>query len=171
MLYAEALANSVDAVVRLILSPSLRRPYQGSGISRRPAVARVRSQACLCEVCGGYNGITTGIPANIPVFSPVIYHSSWYLNPSRGIQIRLVVFNPSRGIQISFVLFKCVSWYLNPSRGTQIRLVVFKFDSWYSNSSRGIQIRLVVGKFVLVEFKSVCRLRLIALDSIVGNCC
>ena len=43
--------------------------------------------------------------------------------------------------------------------------------SWYSNSSRGIQIRLVVGKFVLVVFKFVCRLRLKALDSIVGNCC
>ena len=37
--------------------------------------------------------------------------------------------------------------------------------------SRGIQIHLVVGKFVLVVFKFVCRLRLIALDSIVGNCC
>ena len=34
-----------------------------------------------------------------------------------------------------------------------------------------IQIRLVVGKFVLVVFKFLCRLRLIALDSIVGNCC
>ena len=49
--------------------------------------------------------------------------------------------------------------------------MVFKFVSWYSNSSRGIQIRLVVGKFVLVVFKFVCRLRLIALDSIVGNFC
>ena len=49
--------------------------------------------------------------------------------------------------------------------------VVFKFVSWYSNSSRGIQIRLVVGKFVLVVYKFVCLLRLIALDSIVGNYC
>ena len=57
-----------------------------------------------------------------------------------------------------------VSWY-------QIRLVIFKFVSWYSNSSRGIQIRLVVGKFVLVVIKFACRLRLTALDSIVGNCC
>jgi len=39
-----------------------------------------------------------------------------YSNPSRGIQIRLMVFNPSRGIEISFVVFKSVSWYLNPSR-------------------------------------------------------
>ena len=39
------------------------------------------------------------------------------------------------------------------------------------DSSRGIQIRLVVGKFILAVFKFVCRLRLIALDSIVGNCC
>ena len=31
--------------------------------------------------------------------------------------------------------------------------------------------RLVVFKFVLVVFKFVCRLRLIALDSTVGNCC
>jgi len=52
-----------------------------------------------------------------------------------------------------------------------IRLVVFKFVSWYSNSSLGIQIRLVVGKFILVVFKFLCRLRLIALDSTVGNCC
>ena len=75
------------------------------------------------------------------------------------------------GIEISFVVFKSVSWYLNPSRGFQTSNVVFKSDSWYSNSSRGIQIRLVVGKFVLVVFKFVCRLRIIALDSIVGNCC
>ena len=40
---------------------------------------------------------------------------------------------------------------------------------WYRHI--GIQIRLVLGKFVLVVFKFVCRLRLIALDSIVGNCC
>ena len=69
------------------------------------------------------------------------------------------------------MVFKPVTWYSNPARGIQIRLVVFKFVSWYSNSSRGIQIRLVLGKFVLVVLKFVCRLRLIALDSIVGNCC
>ena len=82
-----------------------------------------------------------------------------------------MVFNPSRGIEISFMVFKSVSWYLNPSHGIQTRNVAFKSDLWYSNSSRGIQIRLVVGKFVLVVFKFVCRLRLIALDSIVGNFC
>jgi len=49
--------------------------------------------------------------------------------------------------------------------------ITMRTISWYSNSSRGIQIRLVVGKFVLVVFIFVCRLRLIALDSIVGNCC
>jgi hypothetical protein len=38
-------------------------------------------------------------------------------------------------------------------------------------SVSGHQIRLVVGKFVLVVFKFLCRLRLIALDSTVGNCC
>ena len=122
---------------------------------------------------------------------------SWYSNPSRGIQIRLVVFksvswysirlvvfNPSRGIEISFVVFKSVSWYLNPSRGIPTRNMVFKSGSWYSNSSRGIQIHLVVFKFVswhsnssrggkirLCGIQIVCCLRLIALDSIVGNCC
>ena len=55
-------------------------------------------------------------------------------------------------------------WYSNPARGIQIVL-------WYSNSSHGIQILLVVDKFVLVVFKFLCRLRLIALESIVGNCC
>jgi len=50
-------------------------------------------------------------------FQPTVTTVSWYSNPSRGIQIRLVVFNPSRGIEISFVVFKSVSWYLNPSRG------------------------------------------------------
>ena len=30
--------------------------------------------------------------------------------------------NPSRGIQIRLVVFKSVSWYSNPSRGVQIRL-------------------------------------------------
>ena len=39
------------------------------------------------------------------------------------------------------------------------------------HTASGIQIRLVVGKFVLAVFKFVCRLRLIALDSTVGNCC
>jgi len=74
----------------------------------------------------------------------VVYKSiSWISNPSRGIQIRLVVFSPSHGIQISFVVFKSVSWYLNPSRG------IFKPVTWYSNPTRGIQIRLVVFKFVL----------------------
>ena len=82
-----------------------------------------------------------------------------------------MVFNPSRGIEISFVVFKSVSWYLNPFRGIQTRNVVLKFVSWYSRSSRGIQIRRMVGKFILVVFKFVCRLRLIDLDSIVGNCC
>ena len=43
---------------------------------------------------------------------------SWYSNPSRGIQIRLVV-------------FKSVSWYSNPSRGIQS-------VSWYPNQFRGI---------------------------------
>ena len=83
----------------------------------------------------------------------------------------LVVFNPSRGIQISFVVFKSGSWYLNPFLGIQTRNMVFKSNSWYSNSSRGIQIRLVVDKLVLVVFKLICRLRLIALDSTVGNRC
>ena len=45
--------------------------------------------------------------------------------------------------------------------------MVFKPVTWYSNPASGIQIRLVVGKFVLVVFKFVRRLRLIALDSIV----
>ena len=84
---------------------------------------------------------------------------------SRGIQFRLV------GIQIRPVVFKSVSWCSNSSRGIQIRLVVFKFVSWYSSSSRGIQIRLLVFKFVFVVFKFVWRVRLTALDCLVGNCC
>ena len=78
---------------------------------------------------------------------------------------------PCINIQIRLVLFKSVSWYSNSSRGIQIRLVVFKSVSWYSNSSRGIQIRLVVFKFVFVVFKFVWRVRLTALDCLVGNCC
>ena len=59
------------------------------------------------------------------------------LNSSRGIETRLVFkfaswyLNPSRGIQIRLVVFKSVSWYSNPSRGIQS-------VSWYRNQFRGI---------------------------------
>ena len=53
----------------------------------------------------------------------------------------------------------------NPSRGIQTRNVVFKSGSWHSNSSRGGQIRLS-GIQICLSFKVI-----IALDSIVGNCC
>ena len=82
----------------------------------------------------------------------------WIERGAPASSFRLVVLNSSRGIQTRLVVFKFASWYLNPSRGIQIRLVVLKFV-------------FVVFKFVFVVFKFVWRVRLTALDCLVGNCC
>ena len=58
-----------------------------------------------------------------------------YIRTYRWLGSKFINLNPSRGIQIGLVVFKSVSWYSNSSRGIQIRLVVFKFVSWCSNLS------------------------------------